>query len=159
MIWVQCSTRSLIMFLHPWIRRFTMIISAWWLWTRSKFSGQALKKFIGTLDRRKLLNRSGYLQARSSFRNEKCADHPTVNVCLCPVTGESKKLNLPASYSRTVTRRWMEREVWGSSLGPVKSDTVLPTARHRCDISSKGALLPGRNDAQMGPANSLLALS
>ena len=24
-------------------------------------------------------------------------------------------------------------------------------ARHRCDISSKGAVLPGRNDAEMGP--------
>ena len=38
---------------------------------------------------------------------------------------------------------------------PVKSDTVLPTARDRCDISSKGAVLPWRNDAEMGPANSL----
>ena len=38
-----------------------------------------------------------------------------------------------------------------------KSDTVLPTARHRCDISSKEAVLPGRNDAEMGPANSLHA--
>ena len=28
------------------------------------------------------------------------------------------------------------------NLGPVKSDTVLPTARHRCDVSSKGAVLP-----------------
>ena len=24
---------------------------------------------------------------------------------------------------------------------------------HRCDISSKEAVLPGRNDAEMGPAN------
>ena len=38
-----------------------------------------------------------------------------------------------------------------------KSDTVLPTARHRCNISSKGAVLPGRNDAELGPANSLHA--
>ena len=51
----------------------------------------------------------------------------------------------------------VEREVRGSNLGPVKLDTVLPTARHRCDISSKGAVLPGRNDAEMGPANSLHA--
>ena len=58
---------------------------------------------------------------------------------------------------RAVTRSSLEREVWGSNLGPVKSDTVLPTARHRCDISSKGAVLPGRNDAEMGPANSLHA--
>ena len=35
--------------------------------------------------------------------------------------------------------------------------TVLPTARHRCNISSNGAELPKRNDAEMGPANSLHA--
>ena len=40
---------------------------------------------------------------------------------------------------------------------PIKSDTVLPTARHRCAISSKGAVLPGRNDAEMNLANSLHA--
>ena len=32
----------------------------------------------------------------------------------------------------------------------VKSDTVLPTARHRCDISSKDAVLPEGNDTEMG---------
>ena len=58
---------------------------------------------------------------------------------------------------RAVTRSSLEREVWGSILGPAKSDTVLPTARHGCDISSKGAVLHGRNDAEMGPANSLHA--
>ena len=58
-------------------------------------------------------------------------------------------------FGRAVMRSFLEREVWGSNLGPVKLDTVLPTARHRCDISSKGAVLPGRNDAEMGPANLL----
>ena len=48
-------------------------------------------------------------------------------------------------------------EVWGSNLGPVKSNSVLPIAHHRCNISSKEAVLPGRNDAEMGPANSLHA--
>ena len=60
-------------------------------------------------------------------------------------------------FDQSATRSSLEREVRGSNLGPVKSDTVLPTARHRCDISSKGAVLPGRNDAEMGPANSLHA--
>ena len=60
-------------------------------------------------------------------------------------------------HDRAVTRSSLEREVRGSNLGPVKSDTMLPTARHRCNISSKGAVLPGRNDAEMGPANSLHA--
>ena len=66
-----------------------------------------------------------------------------------------KKAHRPVG--RAVTHWSLEREVWGSNLGPVKSDTVLPTARHRCDISSKGAVLPGRNDAEMGPAKSLNA--
>ena len=34
---------------------------------------------------------------------------------------------------------------------------MLPAAHHRCNISSKGAVLPGRNDAEMGPVNSLHA--
>ena len=37
---------------------------------------------------------------------------------------------------------------------PVKSDTVLPTVRHRCNISSIGAEFPGRNNAEMGSASS-----
>ena len=65
------------------------------------------------------------------------------------------KYRLDRPAGREVTRSSLEREIWGSILGPVKSDIVLPTARYRCDISSKGAVLPGRNDAEMGPANSL----
>ena len=34
---------------------------------------------------------------------------------------------------------------------------MLLTARQPCDISSKGAVLPRRNDTEMGPANSLHA--
>ena len=44
----------------------------------------------------------------------------------------------------------LKREVWGINLGPVKSDTVLITTHHRCDISLKGAVVPGCNDAEMG---------
>ena len=53
----------------------------------------------------------------------------------------------PASC-RAVTRSSLEREVRVSNLGTVKLDTVLPMARHRYDISSKGAVLPGGNDAE-----------
>ena len=58
---------------------------------------------------------------------------------------------------RAVTRSSLEGEVWGSNLGPVKSNSVLPTVRHCCDISLKRAVLHGRTDAEMGPANSLHA--
>ena len=59
--------------------------------------------------------------------------------------------NIKTKYSS------LERNVWGLNFGPVKSDTRLPTDRHRCNISSTGAVLPGRNNAEMGPANSLHA--
>ena len=51
----------------------------------------------------------------------------------------------------------LEQDILGSHFGPVKSDTALPTARHHCDILSKRAVLLGRNDAEMGPANLLQA--
>ena len=56
---------------------------------------------------------------------------------------------------RAVTISTLEREVIDSYLGPVKSDTVLPIARHGCNISTKRAGLSGRNAVEMGPANSL----
>ena len=48
-------------------------------------------------------------------------------------------------------------EVEGSSPGPVRSDTGLPTACHRYDISSKRTLLSGCNVGEMGLAKSLHA--
>ena len=74
-----------------------------------------------------------------------------------PVEASPEKIFMHRPVGRAVTRSSLEREVRGTNLGPVKSDTVLPTARHRCDVSSNGAVLPGRNDAEMGPANSLHA--
>ena len=58
---------------------------------------------------------------------------------------------------REVTRLSLEREVRGLNIKPVKSETVLPTARHCCDIFLKEIGLLGRNDAEMGPENSLHA--
>ena len=64
---------------------------------------------------------------------------------------------LDRRIGRAVTRSFPEREIWDLNLRPAKSNRVLPTARHRCNISSKGAVLPKRNDAEMGPVNSLHA--
>ena len=54
-----------------------------------------------------------------------------------------------------MTRLSPEREVIFQILGR----SNLAQCCHRCNISSKGAVLPGRNDAEMGPANSLHALA
>ena len=40
---------------------------------------------------------------------------------------------------------------WAGQIG----HKMLPTAHRCCDISSKGAMLPGCNDVEMGPTNSL----
>ena len=58
---------------------------------------------------------------------------------------------------RALTRSSLENEVWGSNLGPVKSNSEWPTACHRCNISLKGAVLLGRNDTDKGSANSIQA--
>ena len=64
-------------------------------------------------------------------------------------------------------RSFLARKVWGSNFGPVISDTTngsqlhnqrLTSARDE-HISSKRAELPGSNDVEMGPANSLHALA
>ena len=56
---------------------------------------------------------------------------------------------------RAVTRLFLDREVWCSNLGLVKSDSVLPMARHRYDISLDEDVLPWRNHAEIGHPNSL----
>ena len=71
---------------------------------------------------------------------------------ICYTHGFEKK-----TVGRALTRSSLEREIRSSNLGPVKSNTVLPMARHRCDISLKGAVLTERNDAEMDLTNSLHA--
>ena len=43
------STSTLVTLLRPWIRRFTIIISAWWLRTSSKFTWEEVKTSTGKL--------------------------------------------------------------------------------------------------------------
>ena len=89
-----------------------------------------------------------------SSKNSKMCRYETNRYCL---NKNVNKVHFYLPVGRAVTRSSLEWEVRDSNLGPVKSYTVLPTARHRCDISLKGAVFPGRNDAEMGPANSLHA--
>ena len=108
-----------------------------------------------------------------AYCNENCADHSIVSAWPCPVNerinniiartvqndsrfGQVDIVALLTFYirhlrpvSRAITRSSLEWEVWGS-CAIVKSNTGLPTAGHRCNISSKEAVLAGRSDA-MGP--------
>ena len=78
----------------------------------------------------------------------------------------SFQMALPVSWSfqMALPVSWSSGKAFASGAGGlrfksrgIKSDTVFGTTRHRCEVSSKGAVLPGRNDAEMGPANSLHA--
>ena len=42
-----------------------------------------------------------------------------------------------------------------TEIKSIKSTTEKPIARHRCDVSLKGAVVPERDDTEMGPDNSL----
>ena len=57
---------------------------------------------------------------------------------ICYTHGLEKKNT--KTVGRALTRYSLEWEVRSSNLGQVKSNTVLPTARRRYDISSKGAV-------------------
>ena len=71
-------------------------------------------------------------------------------------TRNISEINRPVD--RAVTRSSLERDLrFKSRAGQI--ETVLPTVLHRCDISSKRAVLSGRYDAEMNPANSLHALA
>ena len=64
------------------------------------------------------------------------------------------ELKIYRQVVRTVMRLSLEREVWGSNLGTIKLDAVLPTIRHRCNVSSEGTgccVASWRKDAKMGP--------
>ena len=54
------------------------------------------------------------------------------------------------AVSSVAKRTLSVREVWGSIPGPVKSDTVSPTTRHRCDVSSE-LCSPGAKPRRWAP--------
>ena len=56
------STGTLVSLLRPWIRRFTMIISAWWLRTSSKFMWEEVKGQPENLENGQLLSGCGFIQ-------------------------------------------------------------------------------------------------
>ena len=55
--------------------------------------------------------------------------------CFLEVNFDNELTIVPGG--RAIKRSSLEREISPSYLRPVKSDAVLPTACHRCDITSK----------------------
>ena len=76
------STRTLVALLRPWIRRFTIIISAWWLRTSSKFTWEEVKMSTGKLGKwstpKRVWIRPKY-SAPSLSRDRRIKMHQSIN--------------------------------------------------------------------------------
>ena len=76
------STRTLVTLLRPWIRRFTIIISAWWLRTSSKFTWEEVKTSTGKLGKwstpKRVRIRPKY-SAPSLSRDRRIKMHQSIN--------------------------------------------------------------------------------
>ena len=60
---IMISTRTLVTLLRPWIRRFTMIVSAWWLRTNSKFTWKEVKRQPESLENGHLMSGCRFVQS------------------------------------------------------------------------------------------------
>ena len=76
------STRTLVTLLRPWIRRFTIIICAWWLRTSSKFTWEEVKTSTGKLGKwstpKRVRIRPKY-SAPSLSRDRRIKIHQSIN--------------------------------------------------------------------------------
>ena len=57
----------------------------------------------------------------------------------------------PGSWSRGNAFAFKSESLRFKLFGPAKSDTVLPTALHRCDIFRKGTVLPSARTSRWAP--------
>ena len=60
---IMSSTRALVTLLRPWIRRITIIISAWWLEQAANLRGKKSKLQQESLENGQLLSGCGFVQS------------------------------------------------------------------------------------------------
>ena len=81
-MWIQLAPLS-----RSWIRHFTWLSLVDGFKQAANSVDKISKKFTGTSDHRKFLNRCGFFSTRSSQCNEKCVDRSNVSAWRCSVTG------------------------------------------------------------------------
>ena len=91
---VTCP-RTLVTLLRPWIRRFTIIISAWWLRTSSKFTWEEVKTSTGKLGKwstpKRVRIRPKY-SAPSLSRDRRIKMHQSINQSIISLERTSNNL-------------------------------------------------------------------
>ena len=73
--------------LRLWIKRFTIIFSAWWLWASGKFSGQEYEEIYRNIEPLEI-SKQVRIPPRTKYShcNAKCADQLIVSVWRFPVS-------------------------------------------------------------------------
>ena len=119
---IMSSTRTLVTLLRPWIRRFTIIISAWWLRTSSKFTWEEVKTSTGKLGKwstpKRVRIRPKY-SVPSLSRDKRIKMHQSINQSInnntkAVVTKKFMK-GLKIDEISCINTFWME-EVMASSI-------------------------------------------
>ena len=108
------STRTLVTLLRPWIRRFTIIISAWWLRTSSKFTWEEVKTPTGKLGKwstpKRVRIRPKH-SAPSLSRDRRIKMHQSINqsstVSQIIRHGLHSKLGLRAYFQFILNKNWL----------------------------------------------------
>ena len=102
------STRTLVTLLRPWIRRFTIIISAWWLRTSSKFTWEEVKTSIGKLGKwstpKRVRIRPKY-SAPSLSRDRRIKMHQSINQSVPPKNSQVPRYRYHKSIEGTGTKK------------------------------------------------------
>ena len=84
---IMSSTRTLVTLLRPWIRRFTIFISAWWLRTSCKFTWKEVKTSTGKLGKSSTPKRVRIRpkhSAPSLSRDRRIKMHQSINQSILP---------------------------------------------------------------------------
>ena len=120
----MCSTRTLVTLLRPWIRRFTIIISAWWLRTSSKFTWEEVKTPTGKLGKwstpKRVRIRPKH-SAPSLSRDRRIKMHQSINhhqgmfqyhIMVCCCGGSRNDVIIAWRLTRNITlflRKWFDK--------------------------------------------------
>ena len=119
------STRTLVTLLRPWIRRFTIIISAWWLRTSSKFTWEEVKTSTGKLGKwstpKRVRIRPKY-SAPSLSRDRRIKMHQSINQSINSMLSKILRVMLKTNnylpkiiyFFRTLRSFWFILTVWRS---------------------------------------------
>ena len=146
------STRTLVTLLRPWIRRFTIIISAWWLRTSSKFTWEEVKTSTGKLGKwstpKRVRIRPKY-SAPSLSRDRRIKMHQSINhSIISPYVGGTTQ-RLQKRIKQHVSKAIRQRNTPTQEQRIQRSRPTRTQPNRKCKAKSKTQFEP-KSDSAIG---------